>query len=333
MPKLTIADTQIHYHVHGEGEPLLLIAGLASDLYTWKKALPKLEKHHKVILFDNRGSGLTETSAAAFSIATLSDDAAALLQAIDIKKAHVVGWSMGGNVAQELALHHPDKVGTLVLMSTFMKEPDRSRFALDVMIHSVREGASLETFMMMMQAWCSTNPAFADKHASWTKEVGRDHLLSIEGFARHLGEGLDAHHARQHRNAVDGVVVEERLDPGIELHLGHQTIVQVVADLREGQGQRLVLGARLQAAVHIEPTVRIERRHQDAEAAAHHGLARVAGDERLTNDGQTLRGIEHVDPGALHDLGDAPSRGHANAAPRGPVERDAERIRARCCPP
>jgi pimeloyl-ACP methyl ester carboxylesterase len=76
MPTLRIEDAQIHYHIQGEGEPLLLIAGLASNLSTWKKALPKLDKHHQVIVFDNRGSGLTETSAAAFSIATLGDDAA-----------------------------------------------------------------------------------------------------------------------------------------------------------------------------------------------------------------------------------------------------------------
>lgn len=184
MPKIAIGDVQVHYHVYGEGEPVLLIAGLASDLYTWKKALPQLEKRHKVIVFDNRGSGLTESSAATFTISTLSDDAAALLRALDIKKTHVVGWSMGGNVAQELALRHPKMVGTLVLMSTYMKIPERSRFALDVLIHSVREGASMETFMMMMQAWCSTQAAFEGRRASWNKGATGDHLVSIEGFAR-----------------------------------------------------------------------------------------------------------------------------------------------------
>jgi pimeloyl-ACP methyl ester carboxylesterase len=184
MPKIGIGDAQVHYHVHGEGEPLLLIAGLASDLYTWKKVLPELAKHHQVIVFDNRGSGLTETSAADFTIATLSDDAAGLLQFLGIHKAHVVGWSMGGNVAQEFALRHPEKLGALVLMSTYMKSPDRSRFALDVLIQSAREGASMETFMMMMQAWGSTNPAFEGKSPSWKNEATGDHLLSIEGFAR-----------------------------------------------------------------------------------------------------------------------------------------------------
>jgi 3-oxoadipate enol-lactonase len=247
MPQLTIGDTQIHYHVHGEGEPLLLIAGLASDLYTWKKALPKLEKHHKVILFDNRGSGLTETSAAGFSMATLSDDAAALLQALSIKKAHVVGWSMGGNVAQELALRHAEKVGTLVLMSTFMKEPDRSRFALDVMIHSVREGASMESFMMMMQAWCSTNPAFADKHASWTKKPQGDHLLSPEilnGFARQK-HALDRFDTRSRAGSISfpTLVVHGSDDIMVPIEFGQDLAAQI-------RGARLL---RVAGAGHFLP--------------------------------------------------------------------------------
>jgi 3-oxoadipate enol-lactonase len=228
MPKLTIDDTQIHYHIHGAGEPLLLIAGLASDLYTWKKALPKLEQRHQVILFDNRGSGLTETSATAFDMATLSDDAAALLQALHIPKAHVVGWSMGGNVAQELALRYPEKVGGLVLMSTFMKEPDRSRFALDAMIHSVREGASMETFMMMMQAWCSTNPAFKDRQARWTQESRGDSPRSVEGFARQK-QALDGFDTTKRASAIASptLVVHGTDDIMVPVEFGQDLAAQI----------------------------------------------------------------------------------------------------------
>jgi 3-oxoadipate enol-lactonase len=228
MPKLTIGDTQIHYHVHGEGEPVLLIAGLASDLSTWKKALPKLGKHHQVIVIDNRGSGLTETSAAAFSMATLGDDAALLLQALHIKKAHVVGWSMGGNVAQELALRHPEKVGGLVLMSTYMKEPERSRFALDVMIHSVREGASMESYMMMMRAWCSTNHAFKDRHACWTQESRGDSPLSIEGFARQK-QALDDFDTRKRASsiALPTLVVHGTDDIMVPIEFGQDLAAQI----------------------------------------------------------------------------------------------------------
>jgi pimeloyl-ACP methyl ester carboxylesterase len=228
MSMIEVGDARIHYHVHGQGEPLLLIAGLASDLYTWKKALPQLERHYQVIVFDNRGSGLTEMSSAAFTMATLGDDAAGLLEALGIKKAHVVGWSMGGNVAQELALRHPEKVGALVLMSTFMKEPDRSRFALDVMIHFVREGASMESYMLMMQAWCSTNSAFAGKHASWTKDAGGTRLLSIDGFARqkHALDGFDTR-SRAREIAFPTLVVHGTEDIMVPPQFGQDLAAQI----------------------------------------------------------------------------------------------------------
>jgi pimeloyl-ACP methyl ester carboxylesterase len=163
MPKIKVGQALIHYHRTGEGEPLLLIAGLGGDLYNWKNAIPHLQGKHRVIAFDNRGAGLTEAPATAFSMETLADDAAGLLDALEIRKAHIIGWSMGGNVAQELTLRHPKRVGTLVLMSTYARAPGRSRFALDTMIRGLREGSSPATAMMMMRAWCSTEAAFADE--------------------------------------------------------------------------------------------------------------------------------------------------------------------------
>lgn len=259
MPKIGIGDAHVHYHVHGEGEPLLLIAGLASDLYTWKKVLPELAKHHQVIVFDNRGSGLTETSSAEFTIATLSDDAAGLLQFLGIRKAHVVGWSMGGNVAQEFALRHPEKLGALVLMSTYMKSPDRSRFALDVLIQSVREGASMETFMMMMQAWGSTNPAFEGKSPSWKNEATGDHLLSVEGFARQklALDGFDTR-TRAREISFPTLVVHGTEDIMVPPQFGQDLAAQIPgADLHRIVGA----GHFLPAAGWIEPVLNFIAQH------------------------------------------------------------------------
>ena len=163
MPFQKVGDTKVHYHVSGEGEPLLLVAGLFGDLHNWKKTVPLFEKNYQVIVCDNRGSGLTEAPADSFTMRDLADDAAGLLAELGIAKAHILGWSMGGNVAQEIAINHRDLTGTLTLMSTYTREPDRSRFAIEAMLHSVLEGADLFTFNAKMKAWCSTDAYLSGK--------------------------------------------------------------------------------------------------------------------------------------------------------------------------
>ncbi len=193
MPQIKVGQVLIHYHRVGDGDPLLLIPGLGGDLHNWKSAVPHLQGQHRVIAFDNRGAGLTEAPAAAFTMETLADDAAGLLDALEIPRAHILGWSMGGNVAQELTLRHPHRVGALILMSTFARVPSRSRFALDAMIRGLREGASTATAMMMMRAWCSTEAAFADDPVP-REPAGSKGPDGVEGFARQKKamDGFDA---------------------------------------------------------------------------------------------------------------------------------------------
>ncbi|MBI0583309.1 MAG: alpha/beta fold hydrolase [Methanomassiliicoccus sp.] len=194
MPKIKVGDANIHYHVHGDGEPLMLITGFSGDLYNWKKAIPLLDDHYMVITFDNRGSGHTEAPDAPFTMAQMADDAAGLLDALNIDQVHVLGWSMGGNIAQELTFRHPGKVATLILMSTYIREPDRARFAIDAMIHSVREGASMDTFQTMMQAWCSTESFFRGKVSVCELGEGCD-INVLNGFSRQK-KALDAFDSR-----------------------------------------------------------------------------------------------------------------------------------------
>ena len=220
MPKIKVGDAVIHYHEQGEGEPLLLITGFYGDLYNWKKALPQLSSSYRVITFDNRGSGHTEAPNAGFTMAQMADDAAGLLEALDIERAHVLGWSMGGNVAQELVLRHPEKVANLVLMSTYAVEPNRSRFAIDAMINSVREGASMETFQTMMQTWCSTESFFRGKAS--VCELGESCDRSVlNGLARQKA-ALDAFDSRErlHKIAVPTLVIHGDEDIMLPLCFG-----------------------------------------------------------------------------------------------------------------
>lgn len=119
MPKATVGDIDINYKIQGQGEPLLMIIGLSFSLLDWSIKLPELlAQHHKVILFDNRDAGETSRSSYPYTLAQMADDAAGLLDALGEPKAHVLGVSMGGMIAQHFALNHADKLNKLILGCT-----------------------------------------------------------------------------------------------------------------------------------------------------------------------------------------------------------------------
>lgn len=118
MPEATVKACTIYYESHGEGEPLLLIRGLGSSADHWYAQVPELSRHFRVITFDNRGIGRSGDPGGAFTVADMAADTAGLLDALEIDSAHILGLSMGGMIAQELALHYPQRVKGLILVVT-----------------------------------------------------------------------------------------------------------------------------------------------------------------------------------------------------------------------
>jgi pimeloyl-ACP methyl ester carboxylesterase len=118
MPITRINDINLYYEVHGAGEPLLMIHGLASRGEGFSHQLPALSRHFKTIIFDNRGVGETDQPETDYSIPQMADDAAGLLDHLGIGQARVLGISMGGMIAQELALRHAQRVRKLALGCT-----------------------------------------------------------------------------------------------------------------------------------------------------------------------------------------------------------------------
>lgn len=108
----------MYYEVHGQGQPLLLICGLGNDLSSWALQVPEFSKNHRVICFDNRGSGQTDAPDVPYSIRMMAADTAGLMDVLEIEKAHVLGVSMGGYIAEELAIGWPARVASLVLATT-----------------------------------------------------------------------------------------------------------------------------------------------------------------------------------------------------------------------
>ncbi|GBC77266.1 Putative non-heme bromoperoxidase BpoC [bacterium HR08] len=123
MPTIRANGVWLYYEAHGAGAPLLLIAGLGVGSWIWYKQVPAFSRHFRTIVFDQRGIGASELGETPVTIRTLAEDAAALLRELGIERAHVLGASMGGFIAQELALAHPELIHRLVLACTSFGGP------------------------------------------------------------------------------------------------------------------------------------------------------------------------------------------------------------------
>jgi len=124
MTKEKADDIKLHYEIQGKGPPLLLINGWSQSSETWDpKLIKNLSKSYKIITFDNRGTGQSSKPDIPYSTTMMAEDAKKVLDAANIKKAHVLGHSMGGQIAQELALNYRDFVKSLILCGTLCGGP------------------------------------------------------------------------------------------------------------------------------------------------------------------------------------------------------------------
>jgi pimeloyl-ACP methyl ester carboxylesterase len=170
MPKVNANDIQISYEIHGEGHPLLLIAGVGYGRWFWQKIVPDLAEDYQVITFDNRGAGESDKPDGPYSVPMMAADTAGLLDALDIADAWVLGHSLGGFIAQELIISRPDLVSKLILASTNyggMKVIPITPEALDVMTN--REGDPVELVRRGIEIACA--PDFPEKHPEIVKEL------------------------------------------------------------------------------------------------------------------------------------------------------------------
>src|ERR671910_2724954 len=116
--KVQVGDIEIAYKTFGKGAPILLVSGAGGDMNGWEPSTLKvLSSNHTVIAFDNRGVGNTTTGSKPFSIQQFANDTAGLLDALKIRKADVLGYSMGSFVAQQLTVTNPERVNRLILVA------------------------------------------------------------------------------------------------------------------------------------------------------------------------------------------------------------------------
>ena len=187
MPTVRSDDADIAYEVTGDGDPLLLIMGFAADSRMWMLQAPAFAQSHRVITFDNRGSGGSSKPPAPYSMEQMADDARAVLDAEGIERAHVVGISMGGAIAQHLALSEPSRVRSLVLAATWCA-PNAYTQRLSDLGERVLQAGGMEALISASMLWLFT-PRFIIENAMFVE--------SIEAMALALAPPIEAVRAQQ----------------------------------------------------------------------------------------------------------------------------------------
>lgn len=118
MPTASVRGFGLYYEEHGRGEPLVLVPGFGAGLWSWYRQVPAFAERFRTVVFDPRGVARSRVADAPFTMRDLADDLAALLEELKVERAHVLGASFGGFVAQEFALAHPGRTRSLVLCCT-----------------------------------------------------------------------------------------------------------------------------------------------------------------------------------------------------------------------
>jgi pimeloyl-ACP methyl ester carboxylesterase len=196
MPKVKVDDINMYYEVHGQGEPLVMIMGASGNVDWMRSTIPVFSREYKLVLFDNRDAGQTDSSNISYTTKTLADDLAGLLDVLKIESAHIQGASMGGMIAQQFVLRYPKKVKSLILACTYcggpnssiMTDPEAKRF-----MERMPRLSGKETMMETLHLCVSQK--FIDENPSRIREMLDNmmkHPITPEGSMRQ-GEAVMKH--------------------------------------------------------------------------------------------------------------------------------------------
>jgi 3-oxoadipate enol-lactonase len=180
----TFADVKgvrLHYRLEGKagGPPVVLCHGLLASHALWTAQMPALTRDYRVLRFDNRGHGASGVTPAPYSVAQLADDALALMDALEIARAHFVGSSLGGMIGQEIAAHHPSRLASLVLVGSRSVMGPRSFW--DERIRSARAQGVAPFVPTMLDRWFT--PAFRASHPATVEAIAQTIVTTpLDGF-------------------------------------------------------------------------------------------------------------------------------------------------------
>jgi pimeloyl-ACP methyl ester carboxylesterase len=208
MPFADVNGIRMYYEDEGEGTPVVLITGFSGDTTFFKQLIPEVASKHRVIVFDNRGAGQTEYSGEAFGWQDMVDDVLALLDRLRLFRVHMLGWSMGGHIAQEFAIQHPERLMSLTLVSAYPYRPARSSYFMNGIVDCALRGGDPEYINMMTNAFCFTEDFFAG--------------LEAKGKVLRSLKGLDPKGLKHQMQSLDGFDTRGKLEsisvPTLSIH-------------------------------------------------------------------------------------------------------------------
>jgi len=189
MPLAKINGTNLFYEIEGEGQPVLFIMGTGLAHTLWSRQITAFKPKFKCISYDNRGTGQSDLTAEGHTVPSYAEDACGLLNHLQIAGVHVVGWSLGSCIAQELAVRHPDKVRSLILIATWCRPYPFLRRRFEVQIEIAKSGN--QKLLGEYSVLHLFRPDYLDEH---DQEVLDFQRRSLEGPGRAPMETLIAHY-------------------------------------------------------------------------------------------------------------------------------------------
>jgi 3-oxoadipate enol-lactonase len=197
MPKVKVNGIELNYQESGRGEPVLMIMGFGGDHLAWAFQVPALNTKYRVITFDNRGVGESSVPDEPYSTRMMAEDAVGLLDALGVERAHVLGASMGGMIAQEVALNHPRRVRSLQLHCTYAR-PDRYMLSLMDAWRAVRTKATPEEWLRTVALWLFAPRTYNERpefiEAVIQTGLATQYPFTLTGFLRQ-GDAVRGHDA------------------------------------------------------------------------------------------------------------------------------------------
>jgi 3-oxoadipate enol-lactonase len=196
MPTVGAGGAEIYYEVSGEGDPLLLIMGLGADSRGWILQQGVFAEHHRVVAFDNRGVGRSSCPPGPYSTEGMAQDALAVMDAAGVERAHVLGVSLGGAIAQHLALRAPERVRSLILAATWAG-PSFWRARVRDMQLAIARSAGREALITARMLFVFSPPLFNNnpEMTALIEKTLLDDSASLEGYLAQL-DAAELHDVR-----------------------------------------------------------------------------------------------------------------------------------------